>query len=60
MTFLKRIGLALLAAFVTVLAFFGGFVFSVVSSIVTVILTVAGVFTLVFYLLWEPPKDSED
>ncbi len=60
MAFLKALGLAFVAALVTGLALFGGFVFSVVSAIVTVLLAVAGIFTLVYYLLWESARNKKD
>lgn len=59
MNFLKAIGYAFVAALVTILALFSSVVISVISTIVSVLLVLAGVFTFVYFLIWESSKKPD-
>jgi arginine exporter protein ArgO len=60
MTLLRAIGTGLCAALITALAFFGGFVFSVISVVVSVAISVGGIFFIAFMCVAAANSGDED
>jgi hypothetical protein len=60
MTLLKAIGTGVIAALITALAFFGGFVFSVISVVVSVVTAVGAVFFIAFMCVAAANSGDED
>ena len=59
MNILKAIGAALIAALVTALTLFGGFIFAIVSTIVTVVFGLCMLLGTVYYLVWESMQNKD-
>lgn len=51
MNFLRAIGYALLSAFITGLGLIGGLIFSIISTIVGLLVTVCGAFVIVYCMI---------
>jgi hypothetical protein len=60
MALLRAIRTGFFAALITALAFFGGFVFSVISVVVSVAISVGGVFLVAFVCVAAANSGDED
>ena len=60
MAFIKAVFTALMAGVFTVLVFFSSAIVFIITSVGSLILLVVGIFTGVWYLLWESQQNKDE
>lgn len=58
MAFIRALVYSVIAGIITVVTFFGGVIISVVMVAVSILTLLAGLFTVIYYMIWESAQDK--